>query len=107
MHNDWGLIAALIGIAVSTLLAQTTKHQSVSSTAAVLSLLSIPLLISLIWRTALSLGWWTILAFIVASLISGTFSAILARKGMVPLLYTTQSLQGVVVIVCTVLAWVY
>ncbi|MEQ6971044.1 hypothetical protein [Pectobacterium polaris] len=107
MHNDWGLIAALIGIAVSTLLAQTTKHQSVSPTAAVLGTLNIPLCIALIWRVALSLGWWTVLAFVVVSLISGTFSAVLARKGMGWLLYATQALQGIVVIACTVLAWVY
>ncbi len=107
MFDDFGLIAALVGIFVSTLLAQTTKHQSVSQVAAVLGAINIPLCIALIWRAAMSLGWWTILAFIVVSLASGFFSGILVRGGMLWMQYKTQSLQGVVVILCTLLAWGY
>lgn len=101
---DYGLVIALIGLVFSTALAMVLKHAQ-NNFLAILGLINIILTVALIWRVALSIGWWTILAFILVGFFSGFLAAYTARKNWTHLYYGTTSVQAIVVAACTAAAW--
>lgn len=100
-----GAIVAGIGLLGLLYFAHTSRFASSGSLGTVLGLLSIPMGIALLWRLALTAGWWTILIFLVTSFFVGFTSGNFIRKNGIEPLIDLQPLQGGVALVCALTSW--
>lgn len=103
--NDLGTIIAFVGLGNLLGFAQTHKYGSVGPGSAFIGMLVIPAAISLLWRISQSLGWWTIAAFIAASLLVGTLNAVYMRKHGRASLFLMQPVLGVTFLASAVVSW--
>ena len=94
--NGIGLILAVSGLGLWLAFAQTARHLTTNAVSKVLGLLMIPIAIAAIWRIAVDLSWWTILVFVVASLIVGVINGIAMRQMGKAGVYSMQTVVGVV-----------
>lgn len=101
---DYGYVIALVGLVFSLALAMVLKHAQ-SNFLAIIGVINILFIIALLWRVAISIGWWTILAFVLVGFFTGFLAAYSERKNWVHLYYGTTSIQAIVVAACTVAAW--
>ncbi len=103
--SDAGLFIASAGLIPLVAFAQTQKNLSVNRYAEILGFLTLPAGISMLWRISNDFGWWTILSFVVASMIAGTLTAKYARKVGLDALYAEQPFLGTVFVICAVVCW--
>lgn len=104
---DIGAIVAVVGLGNLLAFGQTQKHLSMNKWSVLFGVLTIPMAISLLWRIALNLGWWSIALFVGLSLIVGICTAMASRAfGTVPI-YSLQTTEGTMAAICSIGCWFF
>jgi hypothetical protein len=103
--SELGALLAVLGIGALVAFGQTSKHQMMGKWSTMLGLLTIPLGVAALWRLALAFGWWTILIFIVVSLVVGAVNGAFARSKGTATLYTLQPVIGTIALACIGASW--
>ncbi len=108
MRNDeLGVLLAIVGLGLWLAFAQTARHLAVNKGTQILGVLLIPVAIAALWRIALGLSWWTILVFVLASLIVGVLNGVaLVRLGK-EAVYAMQPYVGFSGITAIAASWFF
>ena len=103
--NGIGLILAVGGLGLWLAFTQTARHLTINAMSKLLAILIIPIAIAAVWRIALDLRWWTILLFVVASLIVGIINGIAMRKIGKDGVYSMQTVAGLAGVALVAASW--
>jgi hypothetical protein len=114
-HGLTGLCLALAGLSAGLAFGQYIRRFPISGPiAATCGILAIPTFIAAVWRIAQSLGWWTILIFIVVSLLVGTINGFVMMGAMrspseagFRRMQGLQTVAGVTSVGATIAAWFF
>ena len=94
--NGIGLILAVAGLGMWLAFTQTASHLATNAVSKLLAWLIVPIAIAAVWRIALDLQWWTILVFILASLVVGVVNGVAMRKIGKEGVYSMQTFVGII-----------
>lgn len=103
--QDAGIFLAVVGLAALLAFAQTSRRHMFNKLSSFLGLLTIPLFVAAVWRLALVFGWWTILVFVVVSLVVGTVNGVFGRRQGVATVYSMQPWVGLLSLICIAASW--
>lgn len=105
-HQNISIVLCFLALGALISFSQTSKHMTLGPYSIFLSWLIIPAGIAILWKLGSVFGWWTILIFIVVSLLIGTLNALTAKRAGRDFLYSMQPIMGTVFSLGTVAAWV-
>ena len=107
MHDqDLSVILCLISLGALVSFAQTSKYITIGPYSTFLSWLLIPAAVASLWKLGSIYGWWTILIFIVVSLVFGAINAVIAVRVGRTILYSMQPILGTVFVISAAAAWI-
>ena len=84
---------------------QTARHLAIGRVGKVLSPLIVPVAVAAVWRVALDLHWWTIVAFVFVALVVGTINGFAIRSTGKASIYSMQPLVGLLAVGCVGTSW--
>ncbi len=97
-------LMVVLGITISVVLGSSTKMGTSGPLGTFFGVLLIPVIIALLWKSAMLVGWWTIAVFIGLSLIAGFVIAPI-RRNRPEALIQMQPLLGILSTGFAVAAW--
>lgn len=105
--SDAGAVLAVVGLGAILSFAQSTRLAVLPGLPKLIAPLQIGLAIGLVVRISISWGWWTMLVFIVSSLVVGALNGALMRSHGRHVLLTTQQICAYVCVVALGLCWFF
>lgn len=103
--TDIGFGIACAGLWSVIAFGQTVRHMATNKFNAILGLFQIPAAISLLWRIAIDIHWWTVLVFIGVSLAVGITSGIITQRYGSGVHFNFQSAYGLILLTSSVICW--
>jgi hypothetical protein len=102
-----GFLIACAGLLALLMFANVAKHRTSGPIAMIGLGLSIPMMVSLLWRSSQYIGWWTVLLFIAASVIAGIHNGLMIKGEKQQVLIDVQPLQVIVALGCAIGCWFF
>jgi hypothetical protein len=102
-----GIVTIICFVALGALLsfAQTAKHGSVGPVSFIISLLAVPAGVAILWKLSTLFGWWTILIFVLMSLVIGVLNYRFRAKFGTSALFSLQPVLGSVYVIGATASW--